>query len=121
MAAITAPLIAPYDPIQSVGPPLAPLWTDGHLLGTDGFGRDQVSGLLHGLGPIMFVSVGAVTLALLLGGSLGAVSGVAGGAADWLIMRAVDILMSFPLILAANLVLVALGSSTVNLMLVVAI
>ena len=89
LAAVTAPLIAPYDPIEAVGEPLAPLWTPGHALGTDSFGRDQVSRLLFGLGPMMFVSVGAVALALIVGGALGLMSGVAGGAVDWLIMRAV--------------------------------
>jgi ABC-type dipeptide/oligopeptide/nickel transport system permease subunit len=99
---------------------LAP-FSPGHLLGTDGFGRDQFSRILHGLGPMMFVSVGAVALALAIGGAVGLVSGVVGGWLDWVIMRAVDILMSFPLILAAILVLVALGASTLNLMLAVAI
>lgn len=121
LAAILAPLIAPYDPIESVGAPLLPLLSDGFIFGTDSFGRDQFSRLLYGLGPMMFVSVGAVTVALIFGGSLGLYSGVSGGRIDWLVMRAVDIMMSFPLILAAILVLVALGSSLVNLMLAVAI
>jgi len=121
LAAVLAPLIAPYDPIQSVGQPLAPLWSEGHPLGTDSFGRDQLSRLLHGLGPMMFVAIGAVILALILGGTVGLFSGVTGGRVDWLIMRGVDILMSFPLILAAILVIVALGSSLVNLMLAVSI
>lgn len=121
LAAVTAPLIAPYDPIASTGTPLMPLFSDGHLLGTDGFGRDQLSRLLHGLGPMMFVSVGAVAVALAVGSAIGLFSGVAGGGVDWIIMRAVDVMMSFPLILAAILVLVALGSSLVNLMLAVAI
>jgi len=121
LAAVLAPLISPYDPIQSVGQPLVPLWSVGHPLGTDSFGRDQLSRLLHGLGPMMFVAIGAVILALILGGTVGLFSGVTGGRVDWLIMRGVDILMSFPLILAAILVIVALGSSLVNLMLAVSI
>ena len=121
LAAVLAPLISPYDPIQSVGQPLVPLWSGGHPLGTDSFGRDQLSRLLHGLGPMMFVAIGAVILALILGGTVGLFSGVTGGRVDWLIMRGVDILMSFPLILAAILVIVALGSSLVNLMLAVSI
>jgi len=121
LAAVLAPLISPYDPIQSVGQPLVPLWSEGHPLGTDSFGRDQLSRLLHGLGPMMFVAIGAVILALILGGTVGLFSGVTGGRVDWLIMRGVDILMSFPLILAAILVIVALGSSLVNLMLAVSI
>lgn len=121
VAALSAPLIAPHDPIASSAAPLLPLFSEGHWLGTDGFGRDQVSRLLHGLGPMMFVSVGAVAVALAVGSVVGLFSGVAGGRVDWAIMRAVDVMMSFPLILAAILVLVALGSSMVNLMLAVAI
>ncbi|WP_417600082.1 ABC transporter permease [Pararhodobacter oceanensis] len=120
-AALTAPIIAPYDPLETAGAPLMALFSDGHLLGTDGFGRDQLTRLLHGMGPMMFVSVGAVAVALVVGGLIGLFSGVTGGAVDWFIMRAVDVMMSFPLILASILVLVALGSSLVNLMLAVAI
>jgi peptide/nickel transport system permease protein len=121
LAAIAAPVIAPYDPIDNVGSPMLAPFSPGHLLGTDGFGRDQFSRILHGLGPMMFVSVGAVALAVAIGGAVGLMSGVMGGWIDWAVMRGVDILMSFPLILAAILVLVALGASTFNLMLAVAI
>ncbi|MGP1395534.1 MAG: ABC transporter permease [Inquilinaceae bacterium] len=121
LAAFFAPLLAPYDPIGNVGVPmLAPL-SDGHPLGTDGFGRDQLSRLLHGLRPMLFVSLGAVALAMVVGGAYGLVSGVEGGRTDWAMMRAVDILMSFPLILAAILVLAAFGPSLVNLLLAVAV
>ena len=91
-AAALAPLIAPFDPIAGVGAPMLPLFSDGHPLGTDGFGRDQLSRLLFGMRPMLIVS-----------------------------LRAVDILMSFPLILAAILVLAALGPSLVNLTLAVAV
>lgn len=119
--ALLAPLLAPHDPLAGGGEPmLAPL-SEGHLLGTDGFGRDQLSRLLYGLRPMIGVSLGAVALALVVGGSYGLVSGVAGGRIDWAMMRAVDILMSFPIILAAILVLAALGPSLPNLMLAVAV
>lgn len=121
LAALFAPLLAPFDPIESGGAPMLPLFTSGHLLGTDGFGRDQLSRLLYGLRPMLVVSLGAVALALLLGGAYGLVSGVAGGRTDWVMMRLVDILMSFPLILAAILVLAALGASLLNLTLAVAV
>ncbi len=121
LAAILAPVVAPYDPIDNVGDPMLVLFSDGHLLGTDGFGRDQLSRLLHGLRPMLVVSLGAVALALAVGGLYGLVSGVLGGRADWIMMRLVDILMSFPLILAAILVLAALGASLVNLTLAVAV
>ncbi|WP_306118236.1 MULTISPECIES: ABC transporter permease [unclassified Roseitalea] len=121
LAALLAPLIAPYDPIENVGMPMMPLFTDGHVLGTDGFGRDQLSRLLYGLRPMLVVSLGSVVLALVVGGIYGLVSGVSGWRIDWVMMRAVDIVMSFPLILAAILVLAALGASLVNLTLAVAV
>lgn len=120
-AALFAPLLAPYDPIEAVGSPMLALFAEGHLLGTDGFGRDQLSRLLYGLRPMLFVSLGAVALAMLVGGAYGLVSGVSGGRVDWAMMRFVDILMSFPLILAAILVLAALGASLINLTLAVAV
>ncbi len=121
VAAAFAPLIAPFDPIASVSAPMLPLFADGHLLGTDGFGRDQLSRLLFGLQPMLIVSLGAVFIALVLGGAYGLISGVSGWRVDWAMMRAVDILMSFPLILAAILVLAALGPSLLNLTLAVAV
>jgi ABC-type dipeptide/oligopeptide/nickel transport system permease subunit len=121
LAGVLAPWIAPHDPIANVGPPMGRMWSEGHLLGTDGFGRDTLSRLLHGLRPMMIVSLGAVAIALATGGAYGLVSGVVGGRTDWAMMRAVDILMSFPLILAAILVLAALGASLLNLTLAVAV
>ncbi|MDJ1009276.1 MAG: ABC transporter permease [Paracoccaceae bacterium] len=120
LAALLAPVLAAYDPIDAVGGPMQPLFSQGHLLGTDGFGRDQASRILYGLRPMLIVSLGAVALALVLGGAYGLISGVHGGRVDWAMMRGVDILMSFPLILAAILVLAALGASLLNLTLAVA-
>jgi peptide/nickel transport system permease protein len=121
MLAALAPLLAPYDPIDVVGAPMEPMLSSGHLLGTDSFGRDQLSRVLYGLRPLLLVSLGAVAIALLVGGAYGLVSGASGGRVDWAMMRLVDILMSFPLILAAILVLAGLGPSLWNLTLAVAI
>ncbi|MCY3997247.1 MAG: ABC transporter permease [Rhodobacter sp.] len=121
LAALLAPVLAPHDPIDAVAAPMLALFSEGHIMGTDGFGRDQLSRLLYGLRPMLFVSLGAVAIAMLAGGSYGLVSGVAGGSIDWAMMRVVDILMSFPLILAAILVVTALGASHVNLTLAVAV
>lgn len=121
LAALFAPVIAPHDPITGRDVPMLQMFSAGHLLGTDALGRDQLSRLLFGLRPMMIVSVGAVALALLTGGTFGLISGVTGQRTDWIMMRAVDILMSFPLILAAILVLAALGPSLVNVTLAVAI
>jgi ABC-type dipeptide/oligopeptide/nickel transport system permease subunit len=121
VAALLAPVIAPYDPVTGRGAPMLPLFSEGHVLGTDALGRDQLSRLLYGLRPMLVISLGAVALALVTGGVYGLVSGTAGGRVDWAMMRAVDILMSFPLILAAILVLAALGPSLLNVTLAVAV
>jgi peptide/nickel transport system permease protein len=121
LGALLAPVIAPFDPRAGGGPPLLPLFSERHPLGTDGFGRDQLSRLLWGLRPMLAVSLGAVALALLAGGLYGLVSGVRGGWTDWAMMRLVDILMSFPIILAAILVLAGLGPSLLNVTLAVAV
>jgi ABC-type dipeptide/oligopeptide/nickel transport system permease subunit len=121
VAALLAPWLAPHDPVTGRSAPMQQMFSDGHLLGTDALGRDTLSRLLHGLRPMLVVSLGAVALALAVGGAYGLVSGTAGGRTDWAMMRAVDILMSFPLILAAILVLAALGPSLVNVTLAVAV
>ena len=120
-AAIFAPMLAPYDPVTGHSSPMLEMFSEGHPLGTDALGRDQLSRLLHGLRPMLMVSLGAVALALSLGGIYGLVSGVSGHWTDWAMMRAVDIVMSFPLILAAILVLAAFGPSLVNVTLAVAV
>lgn len=120
-AAIFAPMLAPHDPVTGHSFPMLGMFSEGHPLGTDALGRDQLSRLLHGLRPMLVVSLGAVALALSLGGIYGLVSGVSGHWIDWAMMRAVDIVMSFPLILAAILVLAAFGPSLVNVTLAVAV
>lgn len=121
VAAIFAPMLAPHDPVTGHSSPMLEMFSEGHPLGTDALGRDQLSRLLHGLRPMLMVSLGAVAMALSLGGIYGLVSGVSGHWTDWAMMRAVDIVMSFPLILAAILVLAAFGPSLVNVTLAVAV
>lgn len=121
LAALFAPILAPHDPITGRSLPMLEILSEDHLLGTDALGRDQTSRLLYGMRPMIVVSLGAVALALAFGGTIGLISGVTGGRTDWVMMRAIDILMSFPLILAAILVLAALGPSLINVMLAVAV
>jgi peptide/nickel transport system permease protein len=102
IAAILAPLLAPYDPIQQfrqeglseLGEPLPP--TVNFWLGTDGVGRDLFSRLLYGgrlsLGIGIAANAIAITLALLIGGA----AGFLGGKSDFAIMRFVDLVMSMP-------------------------
>jgi peptide/nickel transport system permease protein len=83
-----------------------------HLLGTDGNGFDVWSRLLHGARASLLTGVVAVALALLVGVPLGASAGYAGGLADGLVMRAMDVLLAFPSVLLAIAVAAAAGGGS---------
>lgn len=113
-AALFAPLLATHDPLaQSIrsrfqGP------SDAHLLGTDNFGRDLYSRILYGYRTSIATSFAAVAIATLLGATAGLIAAYAGGLVDRSIMRAMDILLAFPVILLAIAVLAILGAGSVN-------
>lgn len=121
LAAVAAPLVAPYDPIQYSpadrlqGPSLQ------HLLGTDLYGRDTFSRVVYGARVSLSVSAIAVSIALLIGGTLGAISGFRLGWFDSLVMRLTDVLLAFPAILLAIALLAFLGGGFWNLTLAIAI
>jgi peptide/nickel transport system permease protein len=114
LAALAAPLIATHDPLaQSIrermqGP------SERHWLGTDNFGRDLYSRILYGYRTSVSTAVGAVALATLIGGFAGLVSAYAGGWTDRLVMRFMDVLLAFPIILLAIAVLAVLGPGSLN-------
>lgn len=103
LAALLAPILAPYDPDAIVGPfsgaPSREFW-----LGTDQIGRDVFSRLLFAMRISLLVGVMATLISTAIGVVLGLIAGYFGGVADMLIMRFTDMVMSFPYIL---LVLVA--------------
>ncbi len=113
-AAVLGPWVAPYDPlVQSIrerfqGPSAA------HFLGTDNFGRDTLSRILHGYRTSVLVSLGAVAIATVIGGGLGLLAAYWGGWLDRIIMRFMDILLAFPIILLAIAVLAVLGPGSFN-------
>mgnify|MGYP002619980844 CR=1 FL=1 len=113
-AAAFAPRLATHDPLrQSIrerlqGPSAA------HYLGTDNFGRDVYSRVLHGYRISLTTALGAVVLATLAGGAAGLAAAYAGGWVDRVIMRLMDILLAFPIILLAIGVLAVLGPGSVN-------
>jgi peptide/nickel transport system permease protein len=121
LIAVTAPWIAPHSPIeQNLADRLQPPSAE-HWMGTDDFGRDVFSRVLHGTRISLRVGLVSVTLALLVGGSLGLVSGYFGGALDLLLMRVVDVMLAFPSILLAIVVVSVLGPSLTNAMIAVGI
>src|SRR3546814_5952340 len=113
LGAVFAPWVAPHNPfdlasVNLLNANMPPAWAlDGNhqfLLGTDDQGRDILSTLLYGSRLSLLVGFASVIFALVLGVSLGLVSGYAGGRIDGLIMRIADVQLSFPAILIALLV-----------------
>ncbi|GAA3566067.1 ABC transporter permease [Amycolatopsis ultiminotia] len=102
LVSLAAPLLAPADP--TTGDPadvLAPIGAPGHLLGTDAQGRDVLSRVLHGGRGALAVSVSSVAVAVVLGTALGLFGAFAGRRVSGLLMRVVDLLFAFPVILVA--------------------
>jgi peptide/nickel transport system permease protein len=111
--ALFANVIAPHDPfdlatLELADSRLPPAWVEGgsrkYLLGTDDQGRDILSALMYGSRISLFVGLTSVLLSMLVGVSLGLLSGFAGGRVDAFIMRVCDVMLSFPSILIALLI-----------------
>ena len=98
---------------------LPPFWE--HPFGTDQFGRDMLARVVHGSRLSLTVAACSVTLSLLAGGLLGAVSGYFGGVVDNVIMRFMDVVMAIPMTMFAIVIVAALGTSTVNLIIALGI
>ena len=111
---VAAPLLAPYDPYdQDLSNALSPPSAD-HLLGADQYGRDTLSRILYGTRTALLAIVMADGIALIVGGSLGLIAGFVRGQIDELIMRLVDVLLAFPYLLLALIIVAALGPSLTN-------
>lgn len=110
--ALFAPLLAPYDPTaQSMMSMLQPPGRE-HLLGTDEFGRDILSRLIFGARPALIVGFFSVVVSLLIGVPLGMIAGYFGGFLDNAITAMIDMLLTFPSLLLALLIVTLVGSST---------
>ena len=111
---VTAPWVAPYDPFdQDLSSALSPPSAE-HLFGADQYGRDVLSRVMYGTRTALVAIVVAGGLALTVGGALGLIAGFAGGAVDAVIMRIVDVLLAFPYLLLALIIVAALGPSLTN-------
>lgn len=120
-AAAAGPALAPHSPIeQDLGNNYAPP-SLRHPLGTDDLGRDTFSRLIHGARISLAVSVSSVAIGLLAGTALGLLAGHYRGWVDRALMRATDVLLAFPGILLAVVVVAVLGKGLVNTIVAVAL
>tara|TARA_R110002012_G_scaffold208038_2_gene378054 strand:- start:5495 stop:6358 length:864 start_codon:yes stop_codon:yes gene_type:complete len=120
-AAIFAPLLAPYDPLEQhiihrLQPPSAEFW-----LGTDTYGRDVLSRLIYGARVSLIVGFVAILIAMVIGSAIGILSGFIGGIFDRVVMSFLDVMLSFPTLLLGLMIAAMLGASFENLVIAIAI
>jgi ABC-type dipeptide/oligopeptide/nickel transport system permease subunit len=121
LSALLADVIAPYDPdLQNYRAVLRPP-SLAHPLGTDNFGRDQLSRMIHGGRVAITVGFGAVGLAAVVGAILGLIAGYLRGLADEAIMRVMDAILAFPALMLALGITVAFGPSLTTIIIAIAI
>ncbi len=115
LAAIFAPLIAPYSPSTgSMIRRLKPIGFPGHPLGTDELGRDMLTRLIYGGRLSLFVGVSPVICAFVIGSGIGIFAGYLGGRINTLLMRIIDVFFAFPSVLLAIALSGALGAGIFN-------
>lgn len=129
-AAILAPVLSPQDPydlmqldiMDSRLPPGSESFAGvPYLLGTDGQGRDILSGIMYGLRTSLIVGIASASVAALIGTTLGLMAAYLGGRIESFLMRLVDLQLSFPTILMALMVLAILGNGVTNVVLAIII
>lgn len=119
--AVLAPRLAPYavtemHAIDRFAPP-----GSTYPLGTDFFGRDLFSRILYGYRTSLLVAALSVVFALVIGSALGVVAGFLGGNVDTAVMRTMDVLFAFPVLLLAITIVVILGAGTLTTVLAIGI
>lgn len=122
-SAIVAPLISPFSPSAQFSDYVLkePGAGGKHFLGTDEYGRDVLSRIVWGTRISLQVGVGAVIVGFLIGVPLGIMAGFVGGKTEAIIMRLTDMMMAFPLLLLALMIVAALGGSLINVIVAIGI
>ena len=121
LIAALAPWIAPHDPTMLNTRAILRGPSPEYLLGTDEFGRDLFSRVILGARPSLTIALGATALAAALGTALGLVAGFFRGSIEQLFMRSLDVLLSFPPILLAMMIVGFAGSGIGNLIVVIGV
>ncbi|MGO4383346.1 dipeptide/oligopeptide/nickel ABC transporter permease/ATP-binding protein [Specibacter sp. RAF43] len=119
IVAVLAPVIAPHSPLETgdpAQPPSAVNW-----FGTDRIGRDVLSRLLYGAQASLLIGLGSVALAILVGATLGSLAATSSKTVNEIIMRVMDVLMAFPGIALAAVLLTAFGNSIPTIIVAIAI
>jgi peptide/nickel transport system permease protein/dipeptide transport system permease protein len=125
--AFFAPLLSPHDPVENAlyDQLKPPMWEEGgsarNVLGTDDLGRDILSRLIYGARVSLMVGVVSVGIAVLIGTFLGAIAGFFRGWLENLIMRIMDIILAFPHILLAIVIVAYLGPGLRNAMIAIGV
>jgi len=120
LMAIFAPAIAPYEPSAQDSIRLLPPSAE-HLMGTDELGRDVFSRVIFGARTSLYVGLLSVSIAMVIGVTLGVLAGFIGGNFDNIVMRFVDIIFAFPTLVLAIVIAGLLGPSLTNAMIAIAI
>lgn len=121
IGAVFAPWLSPFDPIdQNIVDRLQPPGGD-YLLGTDAYGRDVLSRILWGARISLVISLTSIAAAIMLGGTIGMISGYIGGRFDLITMQVMDVLLSFPSLILGLIVVAMLGPDLINLVVAIAL
>lgn len=119
---IFAKVLSPYDPnALALGSTYLKPFSEGHIFGTDEFGRDLLSRIIYGSRISILVAIGATAIGGAIGILLGLFSGYMGGITDSIIMRIMDGMMAFPFVLLSIILMTILGSGVFNVILAIGI
>jgi len=113
--AVAAPLVAPYDPYKIDLDAQFLAQSPAHPVGTDMFGRDVLSRIIYGARISLLVGLVPTSISMLIGIVMGLVSGYFGRRVDFVIMMIADMVLSFPSLLLAMIVMYTLGASLLNI------
>ena len=124
LVAVLAPVLAPHDPVaqytNGLGPDGGPVGSSSQfLLGTDALGRDEVSRLMYGARVSLAVGVGANLLAAIVGIALGGTAGLAARPVETAVMRLVDVILSFPILLLAIVLLTVTPPNVLTILIII--